>query len=136
MSPAWIWSEAEAARAGRDTALEGMVFRFPSIQLLGWPPYADVAQLVEHNLAKVGVAGSNPVVRSRSEALSGASDSRSGPSIGRPSRAPDPSAVAPGTSSSMFGIPGTSRSGGVRDRPASSDRASAMALSRSAVACW
>ena len=26
---------------------------------------ADVAQLVEHNLAKVGVAGSNPVVRSR-----------------------------------------------------------------------
>ncbi len=26
--------------------------------------YADVAQLVEHNLAKVGVAGSNPVVRS------------------------------------------------------------------------
>ena len=34
-----------------------------------WFPYntflrADVAQLVEHNLAKVGVAGSNPVVRS------------------------------------------------------------------------
>ena len=27
--------------------------------------YADVAQLVEHNLAKVGVAGSNPVVRSK-----------------------------------------------------------------------
>src|SRR5688572_14913962 len=27
-------------------------------------PHADVAQLVEHNLAKVGVAGSNPVVRS------------------------------------------------------------------------
>ena len=27
--------------------------------------YADVAQLVAHNLAKVGVAGSNPVVRSR-----------------------------------------------------------------------
>ena len=26
--------------------------------------FADVAQLVEHNLAKVGVAGSNPVVRS------------------------------------------------------------------------
>ena len=33
--------------------------------------------------AKVGVAGSNPVVRSRSEALSGASDSRPGPSIAR-----------------------------------------------------
>ncbi len=28
--------------------------------------HADVAQLVEHNLAKVGVAGSNPVVRSKS----------------------------------------------------------------------
>ena len=28
--------------------------------------HADVAQLVEHNLAKVGVAGSSPVVRSRS----------------------------------------------------------------------
>ncbi len=27
-------------------------------------PHADVAQLVEHHLAKVGVAGSNPVVRS------------------------------------------------------------------------
>ncbi len=26
--------------------------------------YAGVAQLVEHNLAKVGVAGSNPVARS------------------------------------------------------------------------
>ena len=31
---------------------------------LDWPLRADVAQLVEHNLAKVGVAGSNPVVRS------------------------------------------------------------------------
>ena len=27
--------------------------------------HADVAQLVEHHLAKVRVAGSNPVVRSR-----------------------------------------------------------------------
>ena len=27
--------------------------------------YASVAQLVEHNLAKVGVAGSNPVSRSK-----------------------------------------------------------------------
>jgi hypothetical protein len=27
--------------------------------------HADVAQLVEHHLAKVGVAGSNPVVRSK-----------------------------------------------------------------------
>src|SRR5947208_12834995 len=44
--------------------------------------HADVAQLVEHHLAKVRVAGSNPVVRS------GASDTRkrgarSGPSGGR-----------------------------------------------------
>ena len=38
-------------------------------------PHADVAQLVEHHLAKVRVAGSNPVVRSKrnscSEALFG-----------------------------------------------------------------
>ena len=31
--------------------------------------YADVAQLVEHHLAKVGVAGSNPVVRSNAEGV-------------------------------------------------------------------
>ena len=30
----------------------------------GCPPYAGIAQLVEHNLAKVGVAGSSPVSRS------------------------------------------------------------------------
>ena len=30
---------------------------------------ADVAQLVEHHLAKVGVAGSSPVVRSRSDTV-------------------------------------------------------------------
>ena len=29
-----------------------------------WRTHADVAQLVEHHLAKVRVAGSNPVVRS------------------------------------------------------------------------
>jgi hypothetical protein len=34
-------------------------------RLLACKAAADVAQLVEHNLAKVGVAGSNPVVRSR-----------------------------------------------------------------------
>ena len=28
-------------------------------------PYAEIAQLVEHDLAKVGVAGSSPVFRSR-----------------------------------------------------------------------
>ena len=31
--------------------------------------HANVAQLVEHNLAKVGVAGSNPVVRSKASGL-------------------------------------------------------------------
>jgi hypothetical protein len=31
--------------------------------------HADVAQLVEHHLAKVGVAGSNPVVRSTRNVL-------------------------------------------------------------------
>ena len=35
------------------------------MRLLQWSGTADVAQLVEHNLAKVGVAGSNPVVRSK-----------------------------------------------------------------------
>ncbi len=33
-------------------------------QALLWCWHADVAQLVEHHLAKVRVAGSNPVVRS------------------------------------------------------------------------
>ena len=46
--------------------------------LLLWRPNADVAQLVEHHLAKVRVAGSNPVVRSRlkpwSEAVSSVVD--------------------------------------------------------------
>ena len=37
----------------------------PETPLLSSLAHADVAQLVEHNLAKVGVAGSNPVVRSR-----------------------------------------------------------------------
>ena len=36
----------------------------PSRGMVVYPLRADVAQLVEHNLAKVGVAGSNPVVRS------------------------------------------------------------------------
>ncbi len=37
----------------------------PPVRIRFSPPYADMAQLVEHNLAKVGVAGSSPVVRSR-----------------------------------------------------------------------
>jgi hypothetical protein len=44
--------------------------------------HADVAQLVEHHLAKVGVAGSNPVVRSRSEAVSECEAFPAGDSLG------------------------------------------------------
>ena len=36
----------------------------PVDPLLDYPLRAEVAQLVEHNLAKVGVAGSSPVFRS------------------------------------------------------------------------
>ncbi len=36
-------------------------------RLISWSRHADVAQLVAHHLAKVRVAGSNPVVRSRVE---------------------------------------------------------------------
>ena len=39
---------------------------------INWPRTAGIAQLVEHNLAKVGVAGSSPV--SRSVAVWSASD--------------------------------------------------------------
>ncbi len=46
-----------------------MVFHAPergrdSLETMRETEYADVAQLVEHHLAKVRVAGSNPVVRS------------------------------------------------------------------------
>ena len=34
------------------------------------PWHADVAQLLAHNLAKVGVAGSNPVIRSKVQVAS------------------------------------------------------------------
>ncbi len=53
---------------------------------------ADVAQLVEHNLAKVGVAGSNPVVRSQEiggqARFSKGASSRQDPPIARLSRSP------------------------------------------------
>jgi hypothetical protein len=49
------------SRAGFPLA---MPLGLPRTPLLSSQPHADVAQLVEHNLAKVGVAGSNPVVRS------------------------------------------------------------------------
>ena len=40
----------------------------PLVQALICCDNADVAQLVEHHLAKVRVAGSNPVVRSKEDA--------------------------------------------------------------------
>jgi hypothetical protein len=52
--------------------------------LLDYPSRADVAQLVEHNLAKVGVAGSNPVVRSRNSPKAGPQGSHGSP-VDRPS---------------------------------------------------
>ena len=47
-----------------------MVFHAPergrdSLETMRETEYADVAQLVEHHLAKVRVAGSNPVIRSK-----------------------------------------------------------------------
>ncbi len=44
---------------------------------------ADVAQLVEHHLAKVRVAGSNPVVRSRESPGSGGARGRNRPLVAR-----------------------------------------------------
>ena len=45
-------------------------FESPPLHLLKWeacfPFFAEIAQLVEHNLAKVGVASSSLVFRSRS----------------------------------------------------------------------
>ena len=55
---------------GRSTACRGAVWRLWQVWVKVAPPrsgdaaHADVAQLVAHHLAKVRVAGSNPVVRS------------------------------------------------------------------------
>ena len=48
-------------RGGRETIGSP---KSPSAAEVEWAQQADVAQLVEHHLAKVRVAGSNPVVRS------------------------------------------------------------------------
>src|ERR1700742_4809072 len=52
-------------------------------RLQGW--HADVAQLVEHHLAKVRVAGSNPVVRSETANAVGSTERFSGSMAGLPS---------------------------------------------------
>ena len=44
--------------------IENWDLRCRCLSVIISPRDADVAQLVEHDLAKVGVAGSNPVVRS------------------------------------------------------------------------
>src|SRR6266849_10255820 len=49
---------AEGGRAGGGGGTQNPTER------LNWPTHAGIAQLVEHNLAKVGVAGSSPVSRS------------------------------------------------------------------------
>ena len=56
----WPSGKAEACKAFTPGSNPG----FASTLLGLKTKYADVAQLVEHDLAKVGVAGSNPVVRS------------------------------------------------------------------------
>ena len=65
-SAKWPSGKAEACKAFTPGSNPG----FASRQHPGAPApvlftYADMAQLVEHNLAKVGVAGSCPVVRSK-----------------------------------------------------------------------
>ena len=53
------WRTRDAPERQRDSTLRGPN-RYANISIRD----ADMAQLVEHHLAKVGVAGSNPVVRS------------------------------------------------------------------------
>ena len=57
----WPSGKAEACKAFTPGSNPGFASTLFGVLTIG---YADVAQLVEHNLAKVGVAGSNPVVRS------------------------------------------------------------------------
>ena len=66
MRPAGVAAEDSDAHRSPSAGAEA-TGRVPArdAALVYWRPYADVAQLVEHNLAKVGVAGSNPVVRSK-----------------------------------------------------------------------
>ena len=56
----WPSGKAEACKAFTPGSNPGVASSFSASMR-----NADMAQLVEHHLAKVGVAGSNPVVRSR-----------------------------------------------------------------------
>ena len=56
--------ERTATARGRGALAPGLRLKLPRGGVSMGPQRADVAQLVEHHLAKVGVAGSNPVVRS------------------------------------------------------------------------
>ena len=54
-------------------------FESPPLHLL----FAEIAQLVEHNLAKVGVAGPSPVFRSNDAAMVELVDTRDLKSLGQ-----------------------------------------------------
>ncbi len=56
-----LWAPNLPTERQRESLMSG-----PGVRLLDSVPHADVAQLVERNLAKVEVAGSIPVIRSRS----------------------------------------------------------------------
>ena len=61
----WPSGKAEACKAFTPGSNPGVASNFDNRLAKAKRIYADMAQLVEHHLAKVGVAGSNPVVRSR-----------------------------------------------------------------------
>ena len=61
----WPSGKAEACKAFTPGSNPGVASNFDNRLAKAKRTYADMAQLVEHHLAKVGVAGSNPVVRSR-----------------------------------------------------------------------
>ena len=61
----WPSGKAEACKAFTPGSNPGVASNFDNRLAKAKRAYADMAQLVEHHLAKVGVAGSNPVVRSR-----------------------------------------------------------------------
>ena len=60
----WPSGKAEACKAFTPGSNPGVASNFDNRLAKAKRIYADMAQLVEHHLAKVGVAGSNPVVRS------------------------------------------------------------------------